>query len=258
MSRSWENTVAFYTLVRKEFARFLRLWQQTMLPSAVTTSLYFIIFGNLVFHNVTPVAGFDYIHFIMPGLIMLAIITNSYGNVVSSFFGAKFQRSIEELLVSPMPNQLILIGFLLGGVGRGVCVGIVVGIIASLFTTVTIAHFGVMIFTILFTTILFSLLGMFNAIFAKKFDDITIIPSFVLTPLIYLGGVFFAIERLSPFWQKVSYFNPVVYIINLLRYSMLNYESISIGFSMSLLVLFTIVMYTIVSILLHKGIRLKS
>tara|TARA_R110000868_G_scaffold91080_1_gene252636 strand:- start:16711 stop:17487 length:777 start_codon:yes stop_codon:yes gene_type:complete len=258
MLRAWENLVAFYTLVRKEISRFLRLWQQTLLPSAVTTSLYFIIFGNLVFNNVSPVAGHDYISFIMPGLIMLSVITNSYGNVVSSFFGAKFQRHIEELLVSPMPNQLILIGFLLGGMGRGICVGIVVGIVASFFTTVSIHHFGVMIFTIFFTTMLFSLLGMFNAIFAKKFDDITIIPSFVLTPLIYLGGVFFAIERLSPFWQKVSYFNPIVYIINLLRYSMLDYISISIAYSMGLLVVFTVFMYTVVSILLHKGTRLKS
>lgn len=258
MLRARENLIAFYTLVRKEFCRFLRLWQQTLLPSAVTVTLYFLIFGNLVFKNSEHVSGFSYSQFIMPGLIMMAIITNSYGNVVSSFFGAKFQKHIEELLVSPMPNQLILLGFLLGGIGRGVCVGIVVGIVASFFTKVSIAHLGVMIFTILFTTILFSLLGLLNAIFARKFDDITIIPSFVLTPLIYLGGVFFAIEKLPDFWHKISYFNPIVYIINLLRYSMLDYASISIGYSMMLVLFFTIIMYVAVSILLHRGTRLKS
>ena len=258
MLRTRENLVAFYTLVRKEVARFLRLWQQTLLPSAVTTTLYFIIFGNLVFHGVSIIPGYSYASFIMPGLIMLAVITNSYGNVVSSFFGAKFQRHIEELLVSPMPNQLILLGFLLGGICRGVCVGIVVAFVASFFTTVSVQHLGVLIFTIFFTTTFFSLLGLLNAIFAKKFDDITIIPSFVLTPLIYLGGVFFAIEKLSPFWQSVSYFNPIVYIVNLMRYSMLGYLSISINYSMVLLIVFTLVMYVLVSVLLHKGVRLKS
>lgn len=258
MLRAKENLIAFYTLVRKEFHRFIRLWQQTLLPSAVTTALYFLIFGNIVFRNVEYVAGFSYIEFMMPGLIMLAIITNSYGNVVSSFFGSKFQKNIEELLVSPMPNQVILIGYILGGVGRGICVGLVVAIVATFFTDVKVVHYGVMILTILLTTILFSLLGMFNAIFARKFDDIAIIPSFVLTPLIYLGGVFFAIEKLPYFGQVLSYFNPIVYIINLLRYSMLDYASISIGSSLIFLIIFTFIMYSIVSVLLHRGTRLKS
>ncbi|HEX5638137.1 MAG TPA: ABC transporter permease, partial [Gammaproteobacteria bacterium] len=187
-SRIW---IALNTILLKEIRRFSRIWVQTLLPPAITMSLYFIIFGNLVGSRIGEMGGFDYMQYIVPGLIMMAVITNAYSNVVSSFYSAKFQRSIEELLVSPVPNNIILLGYVLGGVARGVAVGFIVTLLSLFFTDLHIHHFFIIIYTVTMTAVLFSLGGFINAVYAKSFDDISIVPTFVLTPLTYLGGVFY-------------------------------------------------------------------
>ena len=196
--------IAFETIVVKEVRRFSRIWLQTLVPPAITIGLYFVVFGNLIGRRIGDMGGFNYMEFILPGLIMMAVIQNSYSNVVSSFFSHKFQRSIEELLVSPVPNFIILAGFVVGGMVRGLAVGGVVTIIASLFINVDVQHPILTIAVVLLTSIVFSLAGFINAIFANTFDDISIIPTFVLTPLIYLGGVFYSVSLLPAFWSSLS------------------------------------------------------
>jgi ABC-2 type transport system permease protein len=212
---------AFHTIVIKEVKRFARIWIQTILPPAVSMTLYFVIFGNLIGPRIGPMDGFNYIQYIAPGIIMMSIINNAYANVVSSFFGAKFQRHIEEMLVAPIPNAIILSGYITGGVARGMMVGLVVTLVALFFTELRIENPVIVITVVLLTSILFSLAGFINGIFAKKFDDITIIPTFILTPLIYLGGVFYSINLLPEFWQWVSKLNPILYMVNAFRYGML-------------------------------------
>jgi ABC-2 type transport system permease protein len=216
--------IALQTIVTKEVRRFTRIWVQTLLPPAITMSLYFVIFGNIVGSRVGQMGGFDYMQYIVPGLIMMAVITNSYSNVVSSFYSAKFQRSIEELMVSPVPPQIILSGYVIGGMVRGLLVGLIVTVLSLFFTQLHIHHVGIIIYSVLLTSILFSLGGFINAVFAKSFDDISIVPTFVLTPLTYLGGVFYSIDNLSPFFQTVSLFNPIVYMVNTFRYGILGCE----------------------------------
>lgn len=253
-----EKLVAYQTLVVKEVSRFTRIWPQTLLPPAITMALYFVIFGNLIGPRIGEMGGYPYVQYIAPGIIMMAIINNSYANVVSSFFGAKFQKHIEEILVSPMPDYLILIGYITGGVTRGLLVGLIVTLVASIFTEISIHHAFVMVSVVLLTSILFSMGGMLNAIFAKKFDDISIIPTFVLTPLTYLGGVFYSIDLLPDFWQKVSMLNPILYMVNAFRYGLLGVSDINIVHAMLMIVIFTIILGCLCLYLLRSGIGIKN
>jgi len=250
--------IPYSTIVIKEVSRFTRIWVQTILPPAISMTLYFVIFGSLIGPRIGTMNGFDYIDYIAPGIIMMSIINNAYANVVSSFYGAKFQRHIEEMLVAPIPNFIILAGFVTGGIVRGFLVGSVVTIVALFFTDLQLHSFTITIAVVLMTSIVFSLAGMINAIFANKFDDISIIPTFVLTPLIYLGGVFYSVDLLPEFWQKVSAFNPILYMVNAFRYGMLGESDISITHAFIMLIVFTITLLIISLKLLNKGVGIKS
>lgn len=250
--------IAFNTIVIKEVARFTRIWVQTILPPAISMTLYFVIFGSLIGPRIGTMNGFSYIDYIAPGIIMMSVINNSYANVVSSFFGAKFQRHIEEMLVAPIPNFIILAGFITGGVVRGFMVGAVVTVVALFFTDLKLYSFSITIAVVFMTSIVFSLGGMINAIFAKKFDDISIIPTFVLTPLIYLGGVFYSIDMLPEFWQRVSAFNPILYMVNAFRYGMLGESDINITNAFIILGVFTATLFAVSLHLLNKGTGIKT
>lgn len=257
--RTTENLVGFYTIVVKEITRVLRIWVQTLVPPAITMTLYFIIFGNLIGSRIGVMDGFDYMQFIAPGLIMMSVITNSYGNVVSSFFGAKFGKHVEEMLVSPMPNAVILLGHVAGGVARGLLVGIVVTIIALFFTDeLTVVNPMVTISVVFLTAVVFSLGGFINAVYARKFDDISIVPTFILTPLTYLGGVFYSISLLPDFWQKVSLANPILYMVNAFRYGFLGVSDIPIGRAYLIIGLFIAGLYTFSLYLLNRGIGIRD
>jgi ABC-2 type transport system permease protein len=253
-----QHWIALNTILIKEIRRFARIWVQTLLPPAITMTLYFVIFGNLVGSRIGDMGGFDYMQYIVPGLVMMAIITNAYSNVVSSFYSAKFQRSIEELLVSPVPNHIILLGYMLGGVARGVAVGIIVMGLSLFFTQMSIHHLWVILYTVVMTAALFSLGGFINAVYAKSFDDISIIPSFVLTPLTYLGGVFYSIDMLSPFWQNVSLLNPIVYMVNAFRYGVLGVSDVSVWLSLSMITIVTVALYTFAYRLLKNGTGIRE
>jgi ABC-2 type transport system permease protein len=252
-----ELWIAFVTIVTKEVRRFTRIWAQTLLPPAITMTLYFIIFGNLIGSRIGEMGGFNYMEFIVPGLIMMSVITNSYGNVVSSFFSTKYQHSIEELLVSPTPNWIILSGYVLGGVARGLAVGFVVTLLSLFFTKLQVHSFGVTIATVVMTSVLFALGGFINAIYANSFDDISIIPTFILTPLTYLGGVFYSIQLLPEFWQGVSHLNPILYMVNTFRFGILGVSDINVGFAFGVIILFTVILFLFALRLLNtgKGIR---
>lgn len=252
-----EIFTAFMTIVIKEVRRFTRIWAQTLLPPAITMTLYFIIFGNLIGERIGDMGGFGYMEFIVPGLIMMSVITNSYGNVVSSFYSTKFQRNIEELLVSPIPAWVILCGYVTGGVARGLGVGIIVTALSLFFTDLQLHHFGATVVIVLLTSVLFSLGGFINAVFANSFDDISIIPTFVLTPLTYLGGVFYSISLLPEFWQGVSMLNPILYMVNTFRYGILGVSDVNVAVALSMIGLFTVVLYLVALHLLKtgKGIR---
>lgn len=252
------SMIALRTIVRKEITRFARIWMQTIIPPAITMGLYFVLFSTLLGSRIGQMAGFDYIQYIAPGIIMMAIITNSYSNVVSSFFGAKFQRHIEEILVSPVPNYVILLGYVTGGVCRGVIVGFLVTIVALFFTDLSIHSYHVTLLVVLLTSTLFSICGLINAIFAQKFDDISIVPTFVLTPLIYLGGVFYSIDLLPEFWRDISLFNPVLYMVNAFRYGMLGHSDIEVTHALAMICIFTILLAFISHELLRRGVGLKT
>lgn len=245
--------VALFTLVLKEIRRFMRIWPQTLLPPAITMSLYFVIFGNLVGSRIGQMGGFSYMQFIVPGLIMMAVITNSYSNVSSSFFSVKFQRNIEELIMSPVPLHLIIWGYVIGGICRGVLVGAIVTTMSLFFTDLSINNVFVTIYTVIVTSVLFSLGGLINAVYAKSFDDISIIPTFVLTPLTYLGGVFYAISSLSPFWQNISLINPIVYMVNAFRFGILGHSDVNVSLSLTIVTLCCVVLYAIAYYLLSRG-----
>ena len=219
---------SFFTILRREVRRFTRIWPQTLVPPVITMSLYFVIFGSLIGSRIGEMGGYSYMEFVVPGLIMMAVITNSYANVVSSFYSAKFQHNVEELLVSPTPNWVVMAGYVLGGVARGLIVGFVVTMIAMLFTSLSVQHIGITILIVFLTSVLFALAGFINAIFANSFDDISIIPTFVLTPLTYLGGVFYSIDLLSPFFQGLSKLNPILYMVNAFRYGVLGVSDINV------------------------------
>ncbi|WP_435104699.1 ABC transporter permease [Arhodomonas sp. AD133] len=253
-----QTTVALATIARKETHRYLRIWIQTLVPPAITMSLYFVIFGNLIGSRVGPMDGYSYMEFIAPGIIMMAVITNSYSNVVSSFFGAKFQKHIEEILVSPTPNYTILLGYLAGGVGRGLLTGLIVTFIATGFADLSVHNAWITASVVFLTAVLFSLGGFINAIFAKKFDDISIVPTFVLTPLTYLGGVFYSIKLLPDFWQNVSLVNPILYMVNAFRYGILGTSDIPIGTAYGIILLFIAALAAISLFLLHRGVGLRT
>ena len=254
----YEQWVALLTLMRKEIRRYIRIWSQTLLPSAITMSLYFLIFGSLIGSRIGEMGGVSYMEFVVPGLIMMAIVTNSYANVVSSFFGSKFNNSIEELLVSPTPNNIILLGFVSGGVSRGMLVAVIVTIVASLFVELNIHSYAVVVAVVTLTSILFSLCGLINAVFANTFDDINIVPTFVLTPLTYLGGVFYSLKLLPEFWATVSQANPLVYVVNAFRFGMLGVSDVSVGFAFAMIGAFTLVAYLYAAHLLRTGRRLRT
>jgi len=253
-----EQWIAFLTILHKEIKRFTRIWIQTLLPPAITMILYFVIFGKLIGSRIGDMGGFSYIEFVAPGLIMMAVITNAYANVSSSFFSAKFQRSIEELLVSPTPNYIILLGYVMGGVARGVAVGLIVTIMSLFFADLHIHHWFTTLFIVLMTSILFSIAGFINAIYANTFDDVSIIPTFVLTPLTYFGGVFYSINLLPEFWQQVSVLNPILHMVNAFRYGMLGISDLHIGMALVGLTVFVVVLFAIALHLLKTGRRLRA
>jgi len=253
-----DKWIALKTIAIKEILRFSRIWVQTILPPVMTTALYFIIFGNLIGPRIGEMEGFGYMEFIIPGLIMMAVITNSYSNVVSSFYGSKFQRHIEEMLISPIPNYIILIGFLTGGVARGLMVGIAVTVVSLLFNPLNVHSIPVMFSMIILTAILFSLAGLINGVYANSFDDISIVPTFVLTPLTYLGGIFYSISMLPDFWQSASLLNPILYMVNAFRYGFLGISDISLLISYGISIGFIVVLYVFCLYLLRKGHGIRT
>ena len=252
------NWIALKTVVWKEVVRIIRIWIQTVVPPAITMTLYFIIFGNLIGSRIGTMDGFDYMQFIAPGLIMMSVITNSYGNVVSSFFGAKFARHIEEMLVAPMSNATVIIGHIAGGVFRGLLVGVLVTIVALFFTKLEVAHPFITISIVILSSTVFALAGFINGVFAQKFDDVSIVPTFVLTPLTYLGGVFYSISLLPEFWQKVSLANPILYMVNAFRYGFLGVSDINIVYAYAIVVLFMVGLFTVSLMLLNRGIGIRE
>ena len=253
-----ELHIAYRTIVVREIRRFARIWQQTLLPPAITIALYFVIFGTLIGPRIGDMSGFSYIEFVVPGLIMMSVITNAYGNVVSSFYGSKFQRNIEELLVSPVPNIVILLGYVTGGVARGLSVGLIVTLLSLFFTQLQIHSLLTTVTIVFLTAILFSLAGFINAIFAGSFDDISIIPTFVLTPLTYLGGVFYSINMLPEFWQGVSQLNPILYMVNAFRYGFLGVSDISLVWAFSIVIGFFFFLSIYCLYLLEKSKKLRT
>ncbi|WP_339339207.1 ABC transporter permease [uncultured Oceanicoccus sp.] len=253
-----EQLIAFLTIVRKEIKRFMRIWTQTLVPPVITITLYFIIFGNLIGKRIGTMAGVDYIEFVVPGLIMMSVITSSYTNVVSSFYGAKFQRFVEEMLVSPTPNYIILSGFVVGGVARGLGVGFIVTLVAMFFTDLQIHSYPVTLSIVLMTSVFFAVAGFINAVYANSFDDISIIPTFVLTPLIYLGGVFYSMDLLPDFWAGVSQANPILYIVNAFRYGLLGITDIDISRAFIMVAVFTLVAYLFSLRLLNSSESLRQ
>ncbi len=251
------RSIAFYTILTREMRRFVRIWPQTILPPVITTALYFLIFGTLIGTRIGDMDGMPYMEFIVPGIILMSVISNSYGNVVSSFYSTKFQRHIEELLIAPVPNWVILSGYVSGGVARGLAVGVVVALISCFFTRLTVQHYEIALAVILLTAILFSLAGFINATFANSFDDISIIPNFVLTPLNYLGGVFYSIHLLPEFWQKISQANPILYMVNAFRYGVVGVSDIDIVLAFLIITSFIVVLVLISLFLLHRGIGIK-
>jgi len=253
-----EQYIAFKAIVIKEVLRFARIWVQTIIPPVVTMSLYFVIFGNLIGSQIGDMEGYRYMDYIVPGLIMMAVITNSYANVVSSFYGCKFHRHIEEMLVSPLPYYLIILGFVCGGIARGMAVGLAVTAVSMLFTTLPLHNLAVVVTTVILTSALFSLAGLLNGLFARSFDDISIVPTFVLTPLTYLGGVFYSIQMLPEFWQQVSRINPILYMVNTFRYGFLGVSDISIGVSYAIIVGFVVALYAFALHLLRTGYGIRK
>ena len=249
---------ALKSLAAKETNRYKRIWVQTLVPPVITTSVYFIIFGNLIGGRIGEMGGFSYMEFIVPGLIMMSVITSSYSNVASSFFSQKFQKNIEELLVAPVPTHVIIWGFVFGGLGRSILVGALVTLISLFFVPLHVFSWGIVIVTVLMTAIVFSLAGLLNGIFAQSFDDVSIVPTFVLQPLTYLGGVFYSVTMLPPFWQAVSKVNPIVYMVSGFRYGFLGTIDVNIWISLGILIVFILVLYALSWYLIERGRGLRS
>ena len=256
MSRA--SGLALTTIVIKEVRRFLRIWVQTLVPPAVTTALYFLIFGGLIGSQLAPINGLRYVDYIAPGVILMAVISNSYSNVVSSFFSAKYQRYVEELLIAPVPSAVILAGYVAGGVARGMAVGAVVGLVAVPFSRIGVESWVVAGAALVLTSVLFSLAGFINALFAKSFDDVSVIPTFVLTPLTYLGGVFYSVDMLPAPWQAFSLFNPILYMVNAFRFGLVGVSDIGLATAFAIIVAFVVALAAFALVLLDRGVGLKS
>jgi ABC-2 type transport system permease protein len=252
------NFVALATIARREVNRILRIWTQTLIPPAITMTLYFMIFGGLIGSRVGTMDGIKYMDFIVPGLVMMSVIQNAYGNISSSFFGAKFGRHVEELLVSPMPNWVILAGYVAGAVLRGVMVGAIVLVIAMFFTHVSIPHPLVTLTTVLLGATIFALAGFINAVYAKKFDDVAIVPTFILTPLTYLGGVFYSVKLLPAWAEAATHLNPIFYMVNAFRYGLLGSSDVPLAVAYALMLAFVAVLGALGLWLLHRGVGLRS
>lgn len=252
------NLVALYTLFAREIMRFMRIWSQTLFPPVITMSLYFIIFGKFIGSQIRHIEGYTYIQYIVPGLIMMAMMTNAYTNTVASFFMAKFNKSIEEMIVAPMSNLVILLGFTLAGTIRGLLIGMIVLIIALFFTHIPIYHPFIILWMAILSSTVFSLAGLINGVYAKHFDDISFVPTFVLTPLTYLGGVFYSINQLPPIWRTLSIFNPIFAMIDSFRYGFLGISDVNIYLGMSLVIVLLIALFSVALYLLHKGVGIKS
>jgi ABC-2 type transport system permease protein len=250
--------VAYSTMMRNEFVRIIRIWSQTLLPPVVTTSLYFVVFGKFIGSQLHPIHGFAYIQFIVPGLIMMSVITSSYMNTVSTFYFAKWTKTLDEISVSPMPGWAVILGFVSGGVLRGLIVGVLVLIVSLFFTHLVIYNVAILILAVVITSVVFSLGGLINGVFAKGFDGISIVPTFVLTPLTYLGGIFYSIQQFTPFWQKVSLFNPILYMVNAFRYGFLGVSDISVGVCFAVLIGCMAVFIGILIYLFKKGVGFKN
>lgn len=253
-----QNLVALYTIVRREVMRILRIWGQTLVPPVITMSLYFLIFGTLIGRRIGDMGGFDYMDFIVPGLVMMSVIQNSYGNISSSFFGAKFGRHIEELLVAPLPSWVILVGYVTGAVLRGLLVGAVVLLVAMFFTTVRVPHPLIAVSTVVLGAVIFSLAGFVNAVYAKKFDDIAIVPTFILTPLTYLGGVFYSVTLLPAWAQTASHFNPILHMVNAFRYGLLGVSDVPLWTAYAVMLGFVVGLGWLGLFLLHRGVGLRG
>lgn len=250
--------VAFSTILVKEILRFSRIWVQTILPSIVNTILYYIIFGRLIGERIGPMDGFDYLDYIVPGLVLMAVITNSYANVVASFYSSKFSRYVEEMLVAPVPNWVILAGYVGGGVARGMAVGLAVTLVSLFFTDLVLHNIAVTLAVVVLTSILFSLGGFINGIYANNFDDISIVPTFILTPLTYLGGVFYSIELLPDFWQGMSQINPILYMVNAFRFGFLGVTDIPLWLAFAIIIGFIVALAALSLRLLSRGIGIKQ
>jgi ABC-2 type transport system permease protein len=259
MSNTAANLVALNTLVRREIVRIMRIWTQTLIPPAITMTLYFVIFGKLIGSRIGSIeGGFSYMQYIVPGLVMMSIITNSYGNISSSFFGAKFSRAVEEMLVSPMPNWVILLGYVTGAVARGLVVGILVLLIALFFTDLHVLHPLITFASVLLGATIFSLAGFVNAVYAKKFDDIALVPTFILTPLTYLGGVFYSVNMLGEPWQAISRANPILYMVNAFRFGVLGISDVHVGVAFVVMIGFVAALSIVALQLLKRGVGLRS
>ena len=258
-SHARANLVALGTLVRREIVRIIRIWTQTLIPPAITMTLYFVIFGKLIGSRIGSIeGGFTYMQYIVPGLVMMSIITNSYGNISSSFFGAKFSRAVEEMLVSPMPNWVILLGYVTGAVVRGLVVGVLVLGIALFFTSLQIRHPLITFASVLLGAVIFSLAGFVNAVYATKFDDIALVPTFILTPLTYLGGVFYSVNMLAEPWQGLSRANPILYMVNAFRYGVLGISDVNVPMAFVIMLGFVVALSAFALYLLKRGVGLRS
>jgi ABC-2 type transport system permease protein len=259
MSNAAANLVALNTLVRREIVRIMRIWTQTLIPPAITMTLYFVIFGKLIGSKIGTIqGGYTYMQYIVPGLVMMSIITNSYGNISSSFFGAKFSRAVEEMLVSPMPNWVILLGYVTGAVARGLVVGVLVLLIALFFTDLRVVHPLITFSSVLLGATIFSLAGFVNAVYAKKFDDIALVPTFILTPLTYLGGVFYSVNMLAEPWQAISRANPILYMVNAFRFGVLGISDVNVGVAFVVMLGFVVALSIVALQLLKRGVGLRS
>jgi ABC-2 type transport system permease protein len=259
MSNTAANLVALNTIVRREIARIVRIWTQTLIPPAITMTLYFVIFGKLIGSRIGTIqGGFSYMQYIVPGLVMMSVINNCYANISSSFFGAKFSRAVEEMLVSPMPNWVILLGYVTGAVARGMVVGVMVLLIALFFTSLHVVHPLITFLSVLLGATIFSLAGFVNAVYAKKFDDIALVPTFILTPLTYLGGVFYSVNMLAEPWQAISRINPILYMVNAFRFGVLGISDVHVGVAFIVMIGFVAGLSIVALQLLKRGVGLRS
>jgi len=259
MSNSAANLVALGTIVRREIVRIVRIWTQTLIPPAITMTLYFVIFGKLIGSRIGTIqGGFSYMQYIVPGMVMMSVINSCYANISSSFFGAKFSRAVEEMLVSPMPNWVILLGYVTGAVSRGMVVGLLVLLIALFFTSLHVMHPLIAFLSVLLGSAIFSLAGFINAVYAKKFDDVALVPTFILTPLTYLGGVFYSVSMLAEPWQAISRVNPILYMVNAFRFGVLGISDVNIGAAFAVMLAFVVGLSIVALQLLKRGVGLRS